>query len=164
MAKDKERKIAQDYYVTQGLNAKQIAEKGLATEKTIGNWVNKYGWKKLRDAKQNSTGNRLDRINQVTDNLADQRLKLFQEIEDAKEAGDQKLAASLQKEAVQIDDSISKWNKRAENVDKENRISLAVYIEVMEDIFNHLQLHNAELFLKTIEFQEEHLNNISLKL
>lgn len=75
MAKDKERKIAQDYYVTQGLNAKQIAEKGLATEKTIGNWVNKYGWKKLRDAKQNSTGNRLDRINQVTDNLADQRLK-----------------------------------------------------------------------------------------
>ena len=37
MAKDKERKIAQDYYVTQGLNAKQIADKGLATEKTIGN-------------------------------------------------------------------------------------------------------------------------------
>lgn len=164
MAKDKERKIAQDYYVTQGLNAKQIAEKGLATEKTVGHWINKYGWKKLRDAKQNSTENRLDRINQVTDNLADQRLRLFQEIEEAKGSGDQKLAESLQKEAVQIDDAIAKWNKRAENVDKENRISLAVYIEVMEDIFNHLQLHNAELFLKTIEFQEEHLNNISLKL
>lgn len=164
MAKDKERQIAQDYFVNQGLSAKQIADKGLATEKTIGKWIIKYGWKKLRDAKMNSTSNRLDRINEVTDQLAEQRLQLFKEIEEAKEKGDQKLAMSLQQQAVQIDDSISKWNKRAENVDKENRISLSVYLEVMEDIFNHLQMHNSELFLKTIDFQEEHINTISNRL
>lgn len=164
MAKDKERQIAQDYFVNQGLSAKQIADKGLATEKTIGKWILKYGWKKLRDAKMNSTSNRLDRINEVTDQLAEQRLQLFKEIEEAKEKGDQKLAMDLQRQAVQIDDSISKWNKRAENVDKENRISLSVYLEVMEDIFNHLQMHNSELFLKTIDFQEEHINTISNRL
>ncbi|RLZ08591.1 DUF1804 family protein [Faecalibacter macacae] len=164
MAKDKERQIAQDYFVNQGLSAKQIAEKGLATEKTIGNWIKKGNWKKLRDAKMNSTSNRLDRINEVTDQLAEQRLQLFKEIEEAKEKGDQKLAMDLQRQAVQIDDSISKWNKRAENVDKENRISLSVYLEVMEDIFNHLQMHNSELFLKTIDFQEEHINTISNRL
>ena len=164
MAKDKERQIAQDYFVNQGLSAKQIADKGLATEKTIGKWIVKYGWKKLRDAKMNSTSNRLDRINEVTDQLAEQRLQLFKEIEEAKEKGDQKLAMDLQRQAVQIDDSISKWNKRAENVDKENRISLSVYLEVMEDIFNHLQMHNSELFLKTIDFQEEHINTISNRL
>lgn len=164
MAKDKERQIAQDYFVNQGLSAKQIADKGLATEKTIGKWIIKYGWKKLRDAKMNSTSNRLDRINEVTDQLAEQRLQLFKEIEEAKEKGDQKLAMDLQRQAVQIDDSISKWNKRAENVDKENRISLSVYLEVMEDIFNHLQMHNSELFLKTIDFQEEHINTISNRL
>ena len=164
MAKDKERKTAYDYYVKLGLNAKDIAAKGLATEKTIGNWINKYGWKEQRNAKTNSTRERLDRINQVTDRITKQRINLFQEIEEAKEAGDQNLAAKLQKEAVQIDDAISKWNKRVENLEKEGRISLTVYLEIMDRIFNALQVHSPELFLKTLDFQEEHLNDISLKL
>lgn len=164
MAKKKEQEIAKEFYVNQGLTAKAIADKGLASEKTIGNWVNKYGWKKLRDAKQNSTGLRADRIGQVIETLTEQRLNLFTAISDAKIEKDNDTLAALQKEAVGIDDAISKWNKALENLNKENRISLAVYLEVMEDIFKNMQQYNPGLHQQTLDFQEEHLNSISLKL
>lgn len=164
MAKKKEQKIAKELYVNQGLTAKAIAEKGLATEKTIGNWVNKYGWKKLRDAKQNSSELRADRIAQVIETLTDQRLELFQSITRAKEQKDKDLLSQLQKEAVSIDDAISKWNKTLENLNKESRISLSIYLEVMEDIFKNLQAFDPGIHQTTLDFQEEHLNTISMKL
>lgn len=164
MAKKKEQKIAKELYVNQGLTAKAIAEKGLATEKTIGSWVNKYGWKKLRDAKQNSSGLRADRIGQVIETLTEQRLDLFGAIAQAKAQKDKVLLAQLQKEAVGIDDAISKWNKALENLNKESRISLSIYLEVMEDIFKNLQAFDPGIHQKTLDFQEEHLNTISMKL
>lgn len=164
MAKDIEKKIAYDFYVNKKSTAEYAAEKAKVTPKTVGAWINKFGWKEQRNARANSTRERLDRINQVTDDMAEQRLRLFKEIKEAKEVGDQKLAASLQKEAVQIDDAIAKWNKRVENLEKEGRVSLTVYLEVMDRIFNSLQVYNADLFMKTLDFQEEHLNDISLKL
>lgn len=164
MAKSRERTIAKELYVNQGLTAKAISEKGLATEKTIGNWVRKFGWKKLRDAKQNSTNNRAERIAQVIETLTEQRLDLFSAISEAKKNKDNEALTALQKEAVGIDDGISKWNKALENLNKENKISLSVYIEVMEDIFKNLQAYDPELHLKTLDFQEEHLNTITFKL
>lgn len=164
MAKSRERTIAKELYVNQGLTAKAISEKGLATEKTIGNWVRKFGWKKLRDAKQNSTNNRAERIAQVIETLTEQRLDLFSAISEAKKNKDNEALTALQKEAVGIDDGISKWNKALENLNKENKISLSVYIEVMEDIFKNLQAYDPALHLKTLDFQEEHLNTITFKL
>lgn len=164
MAKKKERQIARELYVNQGLTAKAIAQKGLAAERTIGTWVRKYGWKKQRDAKQNSTNHRAERIGQVIETLTEQRLELFSEIAAAKKGEDKEALATLQKQAVGIDDAISKWNKALENLSKENKVSLSVYLEVMEDIFKNLQFYDAELHLRTLDFQEEHLNTISLKL
>lgn len=164
MAKDKERIIAKDYYINQGLTAKAIAEKGLATEKTIGNWVGKYGWKKLRDAKQNSSNQRAERIAEVIETLSEQRLELFELIARARREDDKDELAHRRKEAVGIDDAISKWNKALENLNKENRISLSVYLEVMEDVFRAMNIYDAGLHQKTLDFQEEHLNTISLKL
>lgn len=164
MAKKKEREIAKELYVNQALTAKAIADKGLATEKTIGVWIQKYGWRKLRDARQNSTENRTERIEQVIETLTENRLSLFDEIAAARKADDKETLETLQKEAVRIDDAISKWNKTLENVQKENKISLAVYLQVMEDIFKNLQHHDPALHLKTLDFQEEHLNTIALKL
>ncbi|MDD3458816.1 MAG: hypothetical protein PHO74_05020 [Weeksellaceae bacterium] len=164
MAKKNERLLAKELFVNQGLTAKAIAQKGLAAEKTIGVWVKKYGWKKLRDAKQNSTDNRAERIGQVIETLTEQRLELFTAIAEAKKAKDNEQLAQLQKEAVGIDDAISKWNKALENLNKDNRISLSVYLEVMEDIFRNLQAYDTGLHLKTLDFQEEHLNTISMKL
>lgn len=164
MAKDKERILAKEFYVEHGLTAKAISEKGLASEKTIGNWVSKYGWKKLRDAKQNSTNNRAERIGQVIETLTEQRLNLFTAIAEAKKNKDTDALVNLQKEAVGIDDAISKWNKALENLSRDNRISLSIYLEVMEDIFRNLQAYDAGLHMKTLDFQEEHLNTISMKL
>lgn len=164
MAKEKERQLAKELFVNQGLTAKAIAQKGLASEKTIGNWVAKFGWKKLRDAKQNSTDNRAERIAQVIETLTEQRLNLFAAISQARKDKDNDSLASLQKEAVGIDDAISKWNKALENLSKDGKISLSVYLTVMEDIFKHLQAFDSGLYMKTLDFQEEHLNDIALKL
>ena len=70
----------------------------------------------------------------------------------------------LRAEAASIDDAISKWNKRIENLNKEGKITLALYIEVMERIFEALRTANEPLYLQTLDFQENHLEDIAHKL
>ena len=69
----------------------------------------------------------------------------------------------LHKKIAQIDDGVSKWNKTLTNIDKDSKISLSTYLQVMEMIFEALQSHDEALFLKTIDFQDVHLNDVSLR-
>ena len=49
-------------------------------------------------------------------------------------------------------------------MDKDSRITLDVYIDVMEDIFKCMHASDQTLHFKTLEFQETHLRYISQKL
>jgi hypothetical protein len=49
-------------------------------------------------------------------------------------------------------------------MDSENRISLGIYLEVMNDIFKNLEHFDKDVYLKTLDFQESHLSTISIKL
>ena len=71
---------------------------------------------------------------------------------------------TLRAEAASIDDAISKWNKRIENLNKEGKITLSIYMEVMERIFEALRLSNEPLYMQTLDFQENHLEDVAAKL
>ncbi len=167
MAKTQERKLAKDLYVKQGKSAKEIADFLSVSEKTVGVWKQdkKDGdWDALRNAHLNGKALRVERIKDVITGLTEQRLELMDLISEARQREDKNEVVELQKQAVKLDDGISKWNKTLENFDKENRVTLSIYLEVMDSIFKSLQATNDKLFIQTLDFQEQHLNEIALKL
>ena len=163
MAKNKERAIAKQLYI-QGKTQKEISGLVNVQEKTIGDWVRKYGWKAERDARISSTKSQTANIKAIISSMAEERIAIHNDILKAKEANNRDELERLQKEASVIDDGVSKWNKTLENMDKENRISLPVYLDVMDDIFKALQNTSPKIFMQTLDFQESHLTTISLKL
>jgi transposase len=170
MAKEKERRTAQILYVEQGKTAKEVSELIGCAEKTIGEWVYKFGWKEERSARQASPAKRSDNIKQIITNLSEDRLRLDRDIRNFEKNGhcekqnDETTLQSLREEVARIDDAVSKWNKTLENIEKENRVSLATYLHVMDEIFSALRLHDAKLYMATVEFQENHIHKISLNL
>jgi predicted transcriptional regulator len=152
MAKDRERKLAEELYVKQRKTAKQIAEYLGITEKTVGDWVKKYGWKDRRNALMSSLSSGLDNINKVIDHYAEKLIEMESDPE-AKEDAKFKLV-----------DAMAKLNKTKENFEKAHRIPYNVYINVTESIMNEmLQKMKPAVHADLLEFFEEHINNLALK-
>ena len=161
MAKEKEKKLARHFYVNEGKTAKEIAEIVGVTEKTLGDWVKKYGWKNERDAVLFSAENRIANIKNIISNCAEEHLDLSKKVQEAIKSGDKEEANRLREQMSTISDQVSKWNKSLENLDKSNQISLSIRLTVMKQIFEALRNYDSNLFLKTIEFQEQYIHEIS---
>lgn len=163
MAKLKERNIARHYYVENGKTAKEISDITGVSEQTLTKWINdpKDNWKDQRNSKVSKTEVRIDNIRQVINNLCDDRLKLDKSLKEAEAAKDGVAVQLIRKHLAGIDDSISKWNKTLTTLDKENKVPLGVYLRIMDDIFKALSTYNEKLYLQTIDFQEEHINNVA---
>ena len=68
----------------------------------------------------------------------------------------------LRKQSVNIADETSKWNKALnESYKGNNRITLSIYLEVMDSIFDYLRKWNPDIYNQTIDFQEQLLNEQS---
>jgi hypothetical protein len=158
MSKEKERKTARILYVDQGKTGKEIAELLGIPEKTISIWVNKHGWKNARNAAVAGKENRLDNLMQIVDGLAADRLELNAQLKNTSDPDTQKL---LRAQIADVDNSIQKWTKQIETVSKENSITLGTYLSVMKSIFEALQRYNPDLYVKTVDFQESHINEQS---
>lgn len=162
MAKEKEKRTARILYVEQGKTAKDIADLVGVAEKTISEWVQKGAWKEERTARNSSPGKRADNIKLIITNLSEDRLELSRRAKEA-EAGpgpDPENIQKLREEISRIDDAVSKWNKTLENIEDENRISLATYLNVMDQIFKAMQAHDPKLYMSTVEFQDQHIHKI----
>jgi hypothetical protein len=96
--------------------------------------------------------------------LTEQRLDINREIKEAKELGDNNLVLALRKQAAAISQEVAIQNKALEKLEKENKIALGTYLEVMNDIFKNLENYDKDIYLKTLDFQESHLSTISIKL
>ena len=109
----------------------------------------------------------------MVDSLTDRRLQVIEQIKenesDLKTADKERKTTlqmellDLRKECATIDDAIAKWNKRIENLIKGTKITLSMYIEVMESIFEALRLKDEKLYILTLDFQEEHLHEVANK-
>lgn len=182
MAKDKEKNLAFYYYTQENIDAKEIAEKLKVRPNTVGDWIKKGNWKKIRDANINQVGQRLDRIQQVVDDLATERLEIMQMLKDIpqqikvleadiREIPNKNITdpmreeiahlkaemKDLRRQTVMIDQGIAMWNKTLNSFQAENKITLTRYVEIMELIFGDMRISNEGLYMKTLDFQHEHL-------
>lgn len=164
MAKEKEKRIAFDYYTNQGFTAKAISEIVNVSEKTIGDWVEKGNWKSVRDANMNSSQNRASKIKELISELTEQQLEINIEVKLAKAEGDKERVIALRQQSASISQEVAIQTKALERMDSDNKISLGVYLEVMTDVFKNLEHYDKNIYLKTLDFQESHLSTISIKL
>lgn len=162
MAKDKERNLAKELYF-QNKDQKEIALFCKVSQKTVGSWVKKFNWKEQRDARINGNRKHIAAVKDVIGRLTQERLLLFDQIKEADNNNDMDLSLALAKKGANLADEISKYNKTLENLDKQNRISLSVYLEVMDQIFNDLNRKHPKLYQRLLDFQEEHLSIIASK-
>lgn len=163
MAKQNERRLAKELLL-QGKNQKEIARMVNVQEKTISQWVKKYGWNEERDARFNSANTQILSLKKLIGRLTEQRLTLIRKMESAIANDDLEEHDALQYKANRLADEVSKYNKALLSIDKENKISLTVYLEVMDSIFKAVQVYNAALYMSLLDFQEQHLSDISLKI
>ena len=162
MAKEREQKIARIMFVEQGKTAKEISRLLNVSEPTLSKWINLKGWRDERNARLSAPGIRTENIKQLINQLSEERLTLSRELKQAELASDLKRCTELRGSIARTDDAVSKWNKTLENIGKESRISLATYLSVMEMIFDSLRQFDEKLFLQMLDFQEVHLNEVSL--
>lgn len=165
MAKEKERKLARIMFVEQGKTAKEISRLLSVSEPTLSKWINADGeaWRNERNARLSAPKIRTENIKQLINDLSEQRIKLNRELMDAERNGDHDRCSQVRAAIAKVDDGVSKWNKTLETIDKESRVSLATYLAVMEMIFDALRTHDEKLYLQLLDFQEVHLNEVSLK-
>ena len=152
MAKDRERKLAEDLYIKQKKNAKECADLVGVSEKTVGDWVEKYKWKDRRNALIGSAENGLLNINKLIDVYAERLI----EMESDSEAKDS--------DKVKLVDAIAKLNKTKDGFEKEHRIPYNTYINVMDMIMSDMIVKvEPKHHLAIMEFFETHTNELALK-
>lgn len=165
MAKDYDNKrtVAQHMYVTERRTAKEIALKLKVAQKTVGDWVKKYGWKQLREAKAIAPAKRSENIEKIISGMAEKRIRLETDIigEESKKDPDTKRIEELRKEIAALDYAVANWNKSLASVKKENQLTLVQKLQVTEEIFKILMQFDYQLFVKTLDFQEHLISILS---
>lgn len=157
--KTHERALAKELYM-RGLNQKEVANRVNVQERTIGAWVKKYGWRTERDARINSDSGRIDALKDIIAQLTQQHIGVLEQLKDEK---DPATRIEKQKLGFSLSNEVANYNKALESLQDQKRVSLAVYIDVMEQIFNALQLHSPKLYLKLVDFQQDHLAEVAIK-
>lgn len=157
MAKDRERRLAEELYVKQRKTAKEVAKMLCVTEKTVGRWVDDYSWKDRRNAAMGSVKSGIENINALINIYAERAIELETD-------PDLKKDKDRVKEKVSLVDSIAKLNKAKENFEKEYRIPYNVYINVAEQIMaGQLEKLPPKAHPEILDFFEDHINSIALK-
>jgi hypothetical protein len=152
MAKIREQKLAEDQYINGKKTAKEIAALVGVTEKTIGDWVEKFKWKDRRNALLSSTKNGLQNINNLIDIYAEKLVEMESDA-DANNA-----------DKIKLVDAIAKLNKTKDGFEKEHRIPYNTYINVMDLIMSDMIAKvNPKIHLEILEFFENHTNELALK-
>ncbi len=159
MAKDREKRTARELYLL-GKPQKVIAELVNVTEKTVSRWVSNGNWKVIRDSKVNTGKTKTDNIKQILSDIAEETIAINRRIENTT---DREKLKELRKQRNQLADEAAKWNKALENLDKDNKVSFATYLQIFEEIFSNLHSFDEKLYMQTLDFQE-HLINEKAKL
>lgn len=150
---EKLKQAAYECVVIQDYTQEQTAKIVGVSVTTMSEWAKKGNWKELRKARQSAISTANNNLRNIISLLSEQRLKIEQEIHEAQADGNKEAELELRKQANIISDDLSKINKTLKENDKSNGITLGVYIDVMDDIFNNLRIFNLDLFNETIEFQ-----------
>jgi transposase len=152
MAKEDARKLAYIYFVEHLLTQKEAGEKAGVSKNTMTAWVSDGNWKQERDARIFSTNQRAENIKSVLGALAEETVELAKEMRGTKDRAE---AKDIRISLASIADQAAKWNKSLDNIQNKEKISLSVYLSVMEDVFKRMYTQHPHLYNQLIEFQEE---------
>lgn len=155
---------AKHYFVEQLKDTEEIAVLLNKPHRTVRSWAEKGHWKNERDARLNSNKNRIENIRKVISNLTEQTLSIMEQRGEALAVQDKAEIAALDMQAVGIADQVSKWGKMLAELDKKGGVTLEVYLYVMDEIFKSMQAYDNDLYLKTISFQQQHIEAVSITL
>ncbi len=160
---DKLKRTAFEFVVVQGLDQKDVAKMLNISEQTISKWAIEGNWRELREVRQQCSSTDADNTKKLLQLMSKQRLELETLIHDAVKVGDNESETKYRKQASSLSDEMSKINKTLLSLDSKN-FSLGSYIDVMDEIFNHLRMYDEELWVKTIDFQALHIRKMTNQL
>lgn len=162
----KERAQARIMFVENGKSQKEIASIIGMTEKTISRWSIDDNWRAERSAKLMAEQNIRKNGKMALNNLSEILLSLQKQRneEAGKENPDKEKIEELDKMIISYADSMSKAGKQVTQILDDNKITLTIYLQVMEDIFNTLLSEDSKLHAATLDFQERHIQFICKKL
>lgn len=154
--KKKEYRLAYNYYVEQGKTAKDTATQIGLSESTVLKWVNANNWKEARNAIFLSSDKQTSNIKEILNDLAEARIELSRNL---KETNDTKEKTRIRAEMASLDDGASKWNKVLSQVNKENKISLPVYLTVCQEVFDDLRSKHPKIYelIFKADFEAQHI-------
>jgi transposase len=158
------KRAAYEYVVVQDYPQNQTAAILGVSEKTLSDWAREGRWRDLRKARQSAVSTANNNLKNIISLLSEQRLKIEQDIHEAQMAGDKDLELELRKKANIISDDLSKLNKTLKDNDKSNGITLGIYIDIMDDVFNNLRIFNQDLYDQTLEFQSMLIQKKTIEL
>lgn len=160
------RQEARDLFVNKGKTQKEIAALLKVSSVTLVNWCKDGNWKSERDSRLNSASNRMENIRSIITCLSEQKLQVIADIVRAEAAGDREVVFELRRRSDGIADEVSKWNKSLQGMmdGEKRRITLSVYLDVMESVFKHMQLFDPALFASTLDFQEAHVVKVTKEI
>lgn len=151
---EKFRQSAYELVVIQGHTQKEAAELLGISAVSMSEWAREGNWRQLRKGRQSSASTSAENLKQIISLLAERRLVIESQITEAIRDDDKELELELRKQATALSDEMSKHNKTLITTQKESRVTLGVYIDVMDDIFSTMRSDNEALWEQTIEFQQ----------
>lgn len=164
--KIKEQAQAKTLFIELGKSQKGIAEMLGVAEKTISRWVNEGNWESERAARQMAAQNIRQNGKLAMGNLSEILLELQTKRNEElkKEIPDKTEIEELDKKILSYTHAIAQAGSQVSKIIEENKITLSVYLQVMEDVFNNLMAEDSSLHAKTLDFQERHIQFICKKL
>lgn len=160
------KKEAHDLFVHQGLSNKEISEQLRVSEKSVSKWINEKDglWKTERHNAVINIKHQGDNLKEIIKMLADDKLEILKQIDEAAQQGDRERELELRKQAASLDNSVNAWGKQLAEMNKKNAITLSVYLEVMTRIFDALSVLYPDIYYKTLDFQEQHAYEVAKTL
>ncbi len=144
--KQKEYDIAYLYYTKEGMTAKDIAKKIGVSENTLSGkkgWINKYNWRKLRDASFSTQKKTLEQLEDLHSILVERRLQQERENKDIDKA--------LIFEIRTLSKEIDKYTK--------DKASLTTYIDITDEFVAYLQNIDKELSVNIASYASTFIQN-----
>lgn len=164
--KEKEKAQAKMLFIELGKPQKVIASMLGVSEKTISRWATDDKWNSERTARQMATKNikingrlAMSNLSQILIDLQQQRAKEF-----AKDQPDKGVIQTLDAAILSYTHGIAQAGAQVGKIMEDSKITLAVYLQVMDEIFNTLLAEDSKLHSLTIDFQERHIQFICKKL
>lgn len=136
------------------------------SKNTVTNWVEKGNWITERSAKQMSDQNIRQSGKEALENLSQILLELQNKRSELKRSGSPDKAAieELDEKIISYTHAIANTAGRVNKLIEGNKITLTIYLQVMEDIFNALLQEDSKLHAQTLDFQESHILFVAKKL